>query len=226
MEGQRGRSGSGIRRSLASALATAELRRLQVGWAASAVGGWMFFVALVVYAARGVCLRRGWGDRGRRGRADPDDPGWLGRAAGRSAGRRRSRRNVLLGAVGNGIANGTFMVAVNRIGDEPPLRFYGLSFISDPYGRVLVQAPRDRPAGAGGRPRPRSVPRLAGAVPVPEHRRPSQPGKRRWWRSARPLRHNSSQRPPACATPRIGCRTSVRSVEFRPVRMWHFHSFG
>jgi N-carbamoylputrescine amidase len=47
---------------------------------------------------------------------------------------------------GNGIANGTFMVAVNRIGDEPPLRFYGSSFISDPYGRVLVQAPRDRPA--------------------------------------------------------------------------------
>ena len=27
--------------------------------------------------------------------------------------------------VGNGIANGTFMVAVNRIGTEPPLTFYG-----------------------------------------------------------------------------------------------------
>ncbi len=46
----------------------------------------------------------------------------------------------------NGIANGTFMVAINRIGEEPPLRFYGSSFISDPYGRVLVQAPRDRAA--------------------------------------------------------------------------------
>ena len=46
----------------------------------------------------------------------------------------------------NGIANGTFMVAINRIGDEGPLTFYGSSFISDPYGRVLVQAPRDRPA--------------------------------------------------------------------------------
>jgi N-carbamoylputrescine amidase len=46
----------------------------------------------------------------------------------------------------NGIANGTFMVAVNRIGFEDPLTFYGSSFISDPYGRVLVQAPRDRPA--------------------------------------------------------------------------------
>jgi N-carbamoylputrescine amidase len=48
--------------------------------------------------------------------------------------------------VGNGIANGLFMVAVNRIGEEPPLVFYGSSFISDPYGRVLVEAPRDEPA--------------------------------------------------------------------------------
>ena len=48
--------------------------------------------------------------------------------------------------VGNGIANGTFMIAVNRIGHEPPLTFYGSSFMSDPYGRILVQAPRDEPA--------------------------------------------------------------------------------
>jgi N-carbamoylputrescine amidase len=48
--------------------------------------------------------------------------------------------------VGNGIANGVFMVAVNRIGSEPPLTFYGSSFISDPYGRILAQAPRDEPA--------------------------------------------------------------------------------
>lgn len=44
--------------------------------------------------------------------------------------------------VGQGIANGTFMVAVNRVGVEGPLTFYGSSFISDPYGRVLVQAGR------------------------------------------------------------------------------------
>lgn len=48
--------------------------------------------------------------------------------------------------VANGIANGTFMVAVNRVGVEGPLTFYGSSFISDPYGRKLVQAPRDEPA--------------------------------------------------------------------------------
>jgi N-carbamoylputrescine amidase len=46
----------------------------------------------------------------------------------------------------NAITNGLFMVAVNRFGDEPPLRFYGSSFISDPYGRKLLQAPRDEPA--------------------------------------------------------------------------------
>jgi N-carbamoylputrescine amidase len=45
----------------------------------------------------------------------------------------------------NGIANGTFMVAVNRVGDEGVLTFYGSSFVSDPYGRVLVQGPRDEP---------------------------------------------------------------------------------
>ena len=48
--------------------------------------------------------------------------------------------------VANGIANGTFMVAVNRCGEEPPLSFYGCSFVSDPYGRILAQAPRERPA--------------------------------------------------------------------------------
>jgi len=46
----------------------------------------------------------------------------------------------------NGLANGTFMVAINRIGSEGPLEFYGSSFVSDPYGRVIVEAPRDEPA--------------------------------------------------------------------------------
>jgi len=51
--------------------------------------------------------------------------------------------NVILG---NAIANGVFMAVVNRVGDEGPLRFYGSSFICDPYGRKLVQAPREEPA--------------------------------------------------------------------------------
>jgi N-carbamoylputrescine amidase len=48
--------------------------------------------------------------------------------------------------IANGVANGTFMIAVNRTGSEGALTFYGSSFISDPYGRVLAQAPRDEPA--------------------------------------------------------------------------------
>ena len=48
--------------------------------------------------------------------------------------------------IGNAIANGVFIVAVNRFGEEPPLRFYGSSFICDPYGRKLAQAPRDEAA--------------------------------------------------------------------------------
>jgi N-carbamoylputrescine amidase len=46
--------------------------------------------------------------------------------------------------VGNGIANGTFMVVPNRWGNEGTLNFYGSSFISDPYGRILAQASRDQ----------------------------------------------------------------------------------
>jgi N-carbamoylputrescine amidase len=46
----------------------------------------------------------------------------------------------------HGITNGTFMVVPNRIGTEGPITFYGSSFVSDPYGRVLAQAPRDEPA--------------------------------------------------------------------------------
>ena len=48
--------------------------------------------------------------------------------------------------VGNGIANGTFMIVPNRYGCEGAVTFYGSSFVSDPYGRILVQAPRDESA--------------------------------------------------------------------------------
>jgi hypothetical protein len=44
--------------------------------------------------------------------------------------------------VAKGISNGTFMTVPNRRGDEGLITFYGSSFISDPYGRILAQAPR------------------------------------------------------------------------------------
>ncbi|CCH76338.1 putative aliphatic amidase [Nostocoides japonicum T1-X7] len=43
---------------------------------------------------------------------------------------------------GHAIANGLFIVVPNRCGTEGLITFYGSSFIVDPYGRVLVQAPR------------------------------------------------------------------------------------
>jgi N-carbamoylputrescine amidase len=48
--------------------------------------------------------------------------------------------------VAHGIANATFMAAVNRVGTERETTFYGSSFVSDPFGRVIARAPRDEPA--------------------------------------------------------------------------------
>ncbi|KTD26143.1 putative hydrolase [Legionella lansingensis] len=48
--------------------------------------------------------------------------------------------------VAQGIMANTFIVAVNRIGCEDDLEFYGSSFISNPLGEILVQAPRNEPA--------------------------------------------------------------------------------
>ena len=44
---------------------------------------------------------------------------------------------------GHAIANGVFIAAVNRVGSENSIRFYGSSFICDPSGRILAQAGRD-----------------------------------------------------------------------------------
>ena len=48
--------------------------------------------------------------------------------------------------IAHAIANGLFVVVPNRTGSEGIITFYGSSFIADPYGRVLVQAPRDSEA--------------------------------------------------------------------------------
>lgn len=45
--------------------------------------------------------------------------------------------------IAHGIANNCFVVAVNRVGVQDTLNFWGSSFVSDPYGRVLVAAPAD-----------------------------------------------------------------------------------
>ena len=42
------------------------------------------------------------------------------------------------------IANGVFVAAVNRVGLEGGLEFWGGSFVADPFGRVLARASHDR----------------------------------------------------------------------------------
>lgn len=48
--------------------------------------------------------------------------------------------------IAQGIMANTFIIAVNRIGTEDGLTFYGSSFISNPFGEILAQAPRDQAA--------------------------------------------------------------------------------
>ena len=43
------------------------------------------------------------------------------------------------------IANGVFTVVVNRVGEEDQLNFWGRSFVSDPFGEILVEASAKEP---------------------------------------------------------------------------------
>ncbi|MEP0842727.1 MAG: carbon-nitrogen hydrolase, partial [Phycisphaerae bacterium] len=52
---------------------------------------------------------------------------------------------------GHAIANGVYVAAANRVGFEPEagtdgIEFFGHSFVSDPFGRKLAEAPADAPA--------------------------------------------------------------------------------
>ncbi|HLA09648.1 MAG TPA: carbon-nitrogen hydrolase [Pyrinomonadaceae bacterium] len=42
------------------------------------------------------------------------------------------------------IANGVFVVVVNRVGREGKLNFWGQSFVSDPFGRIIAKASADK----------------------------------------------------------------------------------
>ena len=45
---------------------------------------------------------------------------------------------------GHAIANGVFVVAVNRTGIEENMKFWGGSFVCDPFGTILYQASHDK----------------------------------------------------------------------------------
>ncbi len=60
--------------------------------------------------------------------SEPDRPGYSSAEAWRTVIRSHA------------IANGVFVAAVNRVGVEDEMTFYGESFIADPFGEVLAQA--------------------------------------------------------------------------------------
>lgn len=41
---------------------------------------------------------------------------------------------------GHAVANGVFVAAVNRVGAEGELTFWGKSFVSDPFGKIMAEA--------------------------------------------------------------------------------------
>ena len=45
---------------------------------------------------------------------------------------------------GHAIANGLFVVVTNRVGQEGKLRFWGQSFVVDPFGRIIARASADK----------------------------------------------------------------------------------
>ncbi|MGI9106013.1 MAG: carbon-nitrogen hydrolase [Pyrinomonadaceae bacterium] len=45
---------------------------------------------------------------------------------------------------GHAIANGVYVVVVNRVGAEGKLRFWGQSFVVDPFGRIVAKASADK----------------------------------------------------------------------------------
>ena len=42
------------------------------------------------------------------------------------------------------VANGVYVVSVNRTGRESDMNFWGASFVADPFGEILHRAPHDR----------------------------------------------------------------------------------
>ncbi|MDQ3688417.1 MAG: carbon-nitrogen hydrolase [Acidobacteriota bacterium] len=45
---------------------------------------------------------------------------------------------------GHAISNGVYVAAVNRVGQEGKLKFWGQSFVADPFGRIIAKASSDK----------------------------------------------------------------------------------
>ena len=78
---------------------------------------------------------------------------------------------------GHAVANGLFIAAGNRVGQENAVRFYGSSFICDPLGNVLAQASRDRDEVIHARLRAAVRAEYLDLFPLLHQRRPAHYGR-------------------------------------------------
>ena len=73
----------------------------------------------------------------------PTSIGWentAGEGAGEGAADAQEAEAWEIAQRAHAIANGIFVVAVNRVGEDRDLTFWGRSFVSDPFGRILARA--------------------------------------------------------------------------------------
>ncbi len=73
----------------------------------------------------------------------PTAIGWLAQEKDQFGESQRSAWETVMRA--HAIANGAFVAAANRVGQEGQLEFWGSSFVADPYGNVLERAACDTP---------------------------------------------------------------------------------
>jgi N-carbamoylputrescine amidase len=78
---------------------------------------------------------------------------------------------------GQAIANGVFIGAANRVGEENGVTFYGSSFICDPTGKILVQAERDTTEVIVAELDPYTLTHWRDLFPLLKQRRPEVYGK-------------------------------------------------
>jgi N-carbamoylputrescine amidase len=72
-------------------------------------------------------------------------PTAIGWQAGEKADVREAQRDAWeIAQRGHAIANGIYVAAVNRVGREGKLQFWGSSFVADPFGRILKRGSIDK----------------------------------------------------------------------------------
>ena len=74
----------------------------------------------------------------------PTAIGWLKSEPGSIAKAQKSAWELI--QRGHAVANGVYVAVVNRVGREGELKFWGSSFVADPFGEIVTRAGGDREA--------------------------------------------------------------------------------